>query len=117
VGADASLPKASATAGIPTPPGNTGAAAPALAATSTSERFDIVVASFRTDARAAAVAREVAALGLPIRRRVSDNWQLVVSCPFASRRDAEEAQQRLHGAGLTGTQIVLILDSGLTRRP
>jgi general secretion pathway protein A len=117
VDADASVPKASATAGTPTPPGSTGAAAPALAATSTSERFDIVVASFRTDARAAAVAREVAALGLPMRRRVSYNWQQVVSGPFASRRDAEEAQQRLHGAGLTGTQIVLILDSGLTRRP
>ena len=117
VGADASVAKASATAGTPTPSGNTGAAPPALAATSTSERFDIVVASFRTDARAAAVAREVAALGLPIRRRVSDNWQQVVSGPFASRRDAEEAQQRLHGAGLNGTQIVVILDGGLARRP
>jgi len=117
VGADALVPKASATAGTPTSPGSTGAAPPTLAATSTSVRFDIVVASFRTDARAASVAREVAALGLPIRRRVSDNWQQVVSGPFASRHDAEEAQQRLHGAGLTGTQIVLTPDSGLTRRP
>jgi cell division protein FtsN len=80
-------------------------------------RFDIVVASFRTDARAESVAREVAALGLPIRRRVSDNWQQLVSGPFASRHDAEEAQQRLHGARLTGTQIVPIPDNGLTRRP
>ena len=48
---------------------------------------------------------EVAALGLPIRRRVSDSWQQVVSGPFASRSEAEAAQQRLHGAGLTGTQI------------
>jgi cell division protein FtsN len=51
------------------------------------------------------VASQVAALGLPMRRRVSDSWQQVVSGPFASRSDAEAAQQRLHGAGLTGTQI------------
>jgi general secretion pathway protein A len=117
VDADALVPKASATAGTPTPPESAGAAPPALAATSTSERFDIVVASFRTDARAASVAREVEALGLPIRRRVSDNWQQVVSGPFVSRQDAEEAQRRLHGAGLTGTQIVLIPDYRFTRRP
>ena len=118
VGADDALvPKASATTGTPTPPGSTGAVPPTLAATSTSVRFDIVVASFRTDARAESVAREVAALGLPIRRRVSDNWQQLISGPFASRHDAEEAQQRLHGARLTGTQIVPIPDNGLTRRP
>ena len=117
VGADASLPKASATAGTPTPPESTGAAPPALAETSTSVRFDIVVASFRTDARAASVAREVEALGLPMRRRVSDNWQQVVSGPFVSRQDAEEAQRRLHAAGLTGTQIVVTPDYRLTRRP
>jgi general secretion pathway protein A len=107
VGANALVPKAAATAETPTPPGSTGAAPSALAATSTGVRFDIVVASFRTDARAASVASEVAALGLPVRRRVSDSWQQVVSGPFASRNDAEEAQQRLHVAGLTGTQIVL----------
>jgi cell division protein FtsN len=32
----------------------------------------------------------------------------VLSGPFASRAQAEEAQQRLDRAGLTGTQIVLI---------
>ncbi len=116
-GADRLVPQASATAGSPTPPESTGAAPPALAATSTSVRFDIVVASFRTDARAASVAREVEALGLPIRLRVSDNWQQVVSGPFVSRQDAEEAQRRLHAAGLTGTQIVPTPDYRLTRRP
>ena len=70
--------------------------------------FDIVVASFRTDARAASAAAEVAALGLPIRRRVSDGWQQVIAGPFAARADAEEAQRRLHSAGLTGTQVVPI---------
>jgi general secretion pathway protein A len=105
-GANAPVPNA-ATAATPTPPGSGSAAPSALADTSTGARFDIVVASFRTDARAASVASQVAALGLPMRRRVSDSWQQVVSGPFASRNDAEEAQQRLHGAGLTGTQIVM----------
>jgi cell division protein FtsN len=52
------------------------------------------------------VETEVAALGLPIHRRVLEGWQQVVSGPFASRAEAEAAQQRIHGAGLTGTQIV-----------
>ena len=108
--ADAVAPPAAPTAGTPTPPASTDpsvsiGAPSAPAATSTGERFDIVVASFRTDARAAAVASQVAALGLPMRRRVSDGWQQVISGPFASRSDADAAQQRLHGAGLTGTQI------------
>jgi cell division protein FtsN len=65
-----------------------------------------VVASFRTDARAASVAAAVAALGVPFRRRVSDGWQQVVSGPFVSRTDAEAVQARLHRAGITGTVIV-----------
>jgi len=51
------------------------------------------------------VAAEVAALGLPIGRRVADGWQQVICGPFISRPDAEQAQQRIHLAGLTGTQI------------
>jgi type II secretory pathway predicted ATPase ExeA len=77
--------------------------APAATADS---HFDIVVASFRTDARATSVADEVSALGVPVRRREADGWQQVVAGPFPSRTAAEEAQQRIHGAGLTGTQIV-----------
>jgi cell division protein FtsN len=64
------------------------------------------VASFRTDARATSVANAVSELGLPMRRRVSDGWNQVISGPFASRADADAAQQRLDRAGLTGTQIV-----------
>jgi general secretion pathway protein A len=71
-----------------------------------SGRFDIVVASFRTDARASSAADQVAALGLPTARRVADGWQQVLSGPFLTRIAAEEAQQRLDRAGLTGTQIV-----------
>jgi len=65
-----------------------------------------VVASFRTEARAAAVAAEVTALGLPMRQRAAAGWQQVLAGPFASRTQADEAQQRLDQAGMTGTQIV-----------
>jgi cell division protein FtsN len=53
------------------------------------------------------VAAEVEALGLPFRRRVADGWQQVIAGPFASRDQAELAQDRLDAAGLTGTQITL----------
>jgi general secretion pathway protein A len=107
-GAPASVPEAAAAAGTPSPPPEATAPAPrAAAAAGTGERFDIVVASFRTDARATSVAAAVTALGLPIRRRVSDGWQQVLSGPFASRAQAAEAQQRLDRAGFTGTQVVL----------
>lgn len=89
-----------------TPEATTAAPPPAGTSAPPAERFDIVVASFRTDARAAAVADEISTLGLPNRRRVSDGWQQVVAGPFASRAEAEEAQQRLDRAGLTGTQLV-----------
>jgi general secretion pathway protein A len=105
-----SAPNAAAPVGTPTPPASTPAPArpAAPAAASNGAHFDIVVASFRTEARAASVAAEVTALGVPMRRRVLDGWQQVVAGPFASRADAEQAQQRLQRAGLTGTQIVSI---------
>ena len=79
--------------------------APAIEPSAAAERFDIVVASFRTEARATSVADEVAALGVAVRRRESDGWQQIIAGPFDSRAAAEAAQQRIHGAGLTGTQI------------
>jgi general secretion pathway protein A len=99
-------PEPAAAAGTPAPPVAT-APAPSAAAAASGERFEIVIASFRTDGRAGSVAAQVTALGLPVRRRVLDGWQQVVSGPFASRAQAEEAQQRLERAGLTGTQIVV----------
>ena len=107
-GANSPVPEATATTGTQIAPEVTAPVPSAGAATATGGRFDIVVASFRTDARAASAAAEVAALGLPIRRRVSDGWQQVIAGPFAARADAEEAQRRLHNAGLTGTQVVPI---------
>jgi general secretion pathway protein A len=91
-------------AGPAAPAGPTARTSPAAAPAS--GRFDIVVASFRTDARAGSVAAAVASLGLPIRRRVADGWQQVVSGPFQSRDDAEAAQQRLNRSGHSGTEIV-----------
>jgi general secretion pathway protein A len=105
-GAPASVPEPAAAPGTPTPPVATAPAPPAAGAAAAGERFEIVVASFRTDERATSVAAEVTALGLPIRRRVADGWQQVLSGPFASRAQAEEAQQRLDRVGFTGTQIV-----------
>ena len=79
---------------------------PAPTASTGGQRFEIIVASFKTETRAALVAAEVTALGMPIRRRVAEGWQQVLTGPFPSRGEAEEARQRLDAAGLTGTQIV-----------
>jgi general secretion pathway protein A len=70
------------------------------------EAFEIVVASFRTETRARAVAMDLAALDQPVRRRVADGWQQVLTGPFASRTLADEAQQQLERAGFIGTHIV-----------
>jgi hypothetical protein len=70
--------------------------------------FEIVVASFRTEPRAVAVAAQVSDAGLPVRRREVGGWLQVLSGPFPSREDADAARQRLEAAGLSGTQIVSI---------
>jgi len=41
-----------------------------------------------------------------MRQRTAAGWQQVLAGPFASRAEADEAQQRLDRAGMTGTQIV-----------
>jgi general secretion pathway protein A len=107
-GVSALAPKPAATAPAPAPPQAGASPSSSAVATATGERFDIVVASFRTDSRATSVAAQVAALGLPVRRRVSDGWRQVVSGPFTSRTNAEDARERLRRGGLAGAQIVLI---------
>ena len=114
-GAPSSTPQAPGTQPTPPPAGTAAPPAPAAAAGTPTPappaadiRFDIVVASFRTDARATSVAEQVTALGVPVRRRESDGWQQVIAGPFPSKAAAEEAQQRIHGAGLTGTQITAV---------
>jgi cell division protein FtsN len=81
-------------------------AAPPPAAAAAAGRFEIVVASFRTEGRADAVAKEVAALGVPIRRRFAGGWEQVLAGPFGSRAQAEAARRQLDDAGFTGTQII-----------
>ena len=70
------------------------------------EAVEIVVASFHTAARAGDVAAQIAALGEPVRRRTTGNWQQVLAGPDASSAKAQDAQQRLARAGFTGTQLV-----------
>lgn len=105
-GTDVPPSKEAVAPGTAAPQQGTATPAPAVPANTT---FDIIVASFRTEARATSVAEQVTALGVPVRRRESDGWQQVVAGPFASRAAAEEAQQRIHGAGLTGTQIAAVI--------
>jgi general secretion pathway protein A len=81
-------------------------AAPNAAAEPAGERFEIVVASFRTEAKAADVAARLASLGQPVHQRSRGGWQQVVAGPFASRAAADEAQRQLAGEGFTGTTIV-----------
>ena len=98
---------------VPPPSGKTTAApehaptsfAPAAAA-SAKGSFEIVVASFRTEPRAASVAAQVTAAGLTVRRREVGGWLQVIAGPFATREDADAAHQRLERAGLPGYQIV-----------
>jgi cell division septation protein DedD len=118
--ASATVP-APVTAPMVTPPQTTSAvhSSPALPAaeppsqpaaaplpTPTSGSFEIVVASFRTEDRAAAAAAAVSDAGLPVRRRVAGTWLQVLSGPFASREEADAAVARLGRAGLRGAQIV-----------
>ena len=68
--------------------------------------FEIVVASFKTESRAAIVLAEVSGLGLPVRQRVSSGWQQVVAGPFASREAAAAAHQRLEQSGHADAKTV-----------
>jgi hypothetical protein len=86
-----------------TPPRTTGTAAAAPAPAGGA--FEIVVASFRTEARAADVVTAITALGEPVQRRFIGGWQQVVAGPYASDDLVRAAQQRLARAGFSGTHI------------
>jgi general secretion pathway protein A len=87
-------------------PDTTAGGSTAAGGDATNNPFEIVVASFRTEARAASVAAAVSSLGLPVRRRAIGGWQQVIAGPFASRAQADAVQQRLAGAGLAQTVVV-----------
>jgi general secretion pathway protein A len=97
----AATPSAAAPAPASAPPA-TGTAPSSAAA---GDRFEIVVASFRTAARATDVATAISALPEPVRQRSAGGWEQVIAGPYASADLAREAQQRLERAGFTGIHI------------
>jgi general secretion pathway protein A len=70
------------------------------------ESVEILVASFRTEARATEVAGQIAAMGLKVRQRSTGGWQQVLTGPFPSKEAAGEAQQQLSRSGFTETVLV-----------
>jgi general secretion pathway protein A len=84
------------------------AAAPSAAAATaeTSDGFEILVASFRTESRATEVVEQLTNVGQSVRQRSVGGWQLVVAGPFASRTAAEDAQRLLEREGFADTRIV-----------
>jgi cell division protein FtsN len=70
------------------------------------ESYELVVASFRTEARANDVARQIEAMGQKVRQRSLGGWQQVLVGPYASREAAGEAQQQLQRAGFGEAVIV-----------
>jgi general secretion pathway protein A len=72
----------------------------------TSEGFEILVASFRTEARATEVVEQLTNAGQSVRHRSIGGWQQVVAGPFASRTAAADAQRLLEREGFNDTQIV-----------
>jgi cell division protein FtsN len=101
---DRELPATTPTTTAPLVANSAGTAATSTG--STGEEFEIVIASFRTTARANGVAADITALGQPVRQRLSNGWQQVLAGPYASEALAREAQQRLERAGFTNTQLV-----------
>jgi general secretion pathway protein A len=72
----------------------------------TDQSFEIVVASFRTEVKAAEVVAQLTELGQRVHQRSIDGWQQVVAGPFASRAAAEDAQRELDQKGFSGTRVV-----------
>jgi general secretion pathway protein A len=87
------------TAGATPNPSNADASA------ATDESFEIVVASFRTDAKAAEVVDRLTEFGQRVHQRSVNGWHQVVVGPFASKAAAEDAQRELDRKGVTGTLI------------
>lgn len=67
----------------------------------------IIVASFQTRERAARVATDVAAMGLPASVRTMSGWQQVVVGPYPSRQEAVSAQTRLSEGRIADTEITV----------
>jgi cell division protein FtsN len=67
-----------------------------------------VVASFRTETRAAEVVTELAGHGAPAHTRLLDGWQQVVAGPFANETAARDAQRELDRQGFRDTSVARV---------
>ena len=74
---------------------------------SRTDRYDIVVAAFRTSKRAIEVATDIAAKGLPVTTRADStgNWYQVIVGPYSSVNEAEAAQRRLAREGFPDARV------------
>jgi type II secretory pathway predicted ATPase ExeA len=92
---------------VPTPEATAPTANASPARPAATDRFVIVVSSFRTAARAALAAEDVSRLDFPaFTRATGSGWQEVVVGPYATRQEAVEARERLIAAHLTDARIV-----------
>ena len=71
------------------------------------ESYQIVVAAFRTEQRAAAVADGIRAAGLPVTTRLDStgNWHSIVVGPYRTSAEAQTAQASLERQGFADTRI------------
>ena len=74
---------------------------------SRTDRYDIVLAAFRTSKRAIEVATDVAAKGLPVTTRADStgNWYQVIVGPYSTASEAEAAKRRLAGEGFADARV------------
>jgi general secretion pathway protein A len=86
-------------------------------ALSSADSYTIIVGSFRTSAKATALAASLTQLGLPASARTTaSGWEQTIVGPYASREEAVAARERLAAAGQTDVQLVSsgASSSGLT---
>src|SRR5206468_8891135 len=74
--------------------------------------FEIAVAAFRTERRAAEVSAAVHALGLPVSTRSTAGgvWYQVVVGPFVTADEADTARQTLAREGFGDTRVSTVVD-------
>jgi cell division septation protein DedD len=101
------LPGASATPNAAAAPNAAASPAASSADQGASGEFEIAVAAFRTESRAAEVVSALRELQLPAEVRADGGgvWQRVIAGPFRTRDAAQTAQETLTRAGYADTRI------------
>jgi len=69
------------------------------------DKFLVLVSSFRTHDRSVRVAADLTALGFPAFVRTLSGWEQVVVGPYTSRQEALSAQDKLENAHFEETTI------------